>query len=202
MTWEELWAKYEAQVRDEEPTLAPEEVKERVCLRILEKSCCTSEKFDNLAGLGENDCQPTSPGGNVSISGKNSRGSVNAGSSSDSSSRSADINANAVVVALAAVAAARTEQAETQQTEGDVSPTASAPAGVNEDLERMSAVEGAVAVAGVLRLTRLVKPFVGGNADTTEQKRVKAEAKAKRRRPRIPLGRSRFTAERSASGSS
>ncbi|CAM9702846.1 unnamed protein product, partial [Sphacelaria rigidula] len=41
MTWNELWAKYEAQVREENPLLTSNELRERVCLRILEKSCCT-----------------------------------------------------------------------------------------------------------------------------------------------------------------
>ena len=53
MTWEELWDKYEKKILSEDPTLEGEALKTSVCLRILEKSCSTSEVFNNLSGCSE-----------------------------------------------------------------------------------------------------------------------------------------------------
>lgn len=53
MTWEELWDKYERKLLSEDPTLEGEALKTSVCLRILEKSCSTSEVFNNLSGCSE-----------------------------------------------------------------------------------------------------------------------------------------------------
>lgn len=53
MTWEELWDKYERKILAEDPTLEGEDLKTSVCLRILEKSCSTSEVFNNLSGCSE-----------------------------------------------------------------------------------------------------------------------------------------------------
>eukprot|EP00752_Nemacystus_decipiens_P001526 g1496.t1 len=53
MTWEELWDKYERKILSEDPTLEGEALKTSVCLRILEKSCSTSEVFNNLSGCSE-----------------------------------------------------------------------------------------------------------------------------------------------------
>ncbi|CAM9562195.1 unnamed protein product [Choristocarpus tenellus] len=55
MTWDELWAKYEAQVRAESPDLEGDALTESVCLRIIKKSCCTSQTFDSLAGMGQDE---------------------------------------------------------------------------------------------------------------------------------------------------
>ncbi|CAM9169245.1 unnamed protein product [Chrysoparadoxa australica] len=51
MTWEEIWDKYEYQVRGEFPSADDDEVRERTCRIILAKSCCTNPMFDKLAGL-------------------------------------------------------------------------------------------------------------------------------------------------------
>lgn len=51
MTWEEVWSKYERQVRAEAPGADDDEVRDLVSRRILEKSCCTNEMFDRLAGV-------------------------------------------------------------------------------------------------------------------------------------------------------
>eukprot|EP00903_Cladosiphon_okamuranus_P013597 g12664.t1 len=53
MTWEELWDKYEKKILAEDPALDGEALKTSVCLRILEKSCSTSEVFNNLSGCSE-----------------------------------------------------------------------------------------------------------------------------------------------------
>lgn len=53
MTWEELWDKYEKKILAEDPSLEGEDLKTSVCLRILEKSCSTSEVFNNLSGCSE-----------------------------------------------------------------------------------------------------------------------------------------------------
>lgn len=77
VTWEELCAKYEAQVLAEEPGVVPDELKQRVYFRILEKSCCTSEMFDNLVGLNRDD--PDGSGGD------DTKGNTAASTSSTSS---------------------------------------------------------------------------------------------------------------------
>ncbi|CAN0546518.1 unnamed protein product, partial [Ectocarpus sp. 12 AP-2014] len=48
-TWPELWDKYERKIRSEDPSLEGEDLKTAICLRILEKSCSTSEMFNNLS---------------------------------------------------------------------------------------------------------------------------------------------------------
>ncbi len=53
MTWEELWDKYERKILAEDPSLEGEALKTSVCLRILEKSCSTSEVINNLSGCSE-----------------------------------------------------------------------------------------------------------------------------------------------------
>jgi hypothetical protein len=52
VTWDALWLKYEAQIRRELGGGADEAaVRDAVCLRILEKSCCTNQMFDRIAGM-------------------------------------------------------------------------------------------------------------------------------------------------------
>ena len=53
MNYEELWAKYEAQVRAALPLGDETAIREAVCKRILEKSCCTNQMFDALAGMAQ-----------------------------------------------------------------------------------------------------------------------------------------------------
>eukprot|EP00587_Corethron_hystrix_P008646 CAMPEP_0113312734 /NCGR_PEP_ID=MMETSP0010_2-20120614/9449_1 /TAXON_ID=216773 ORGANISM="Corethron hystrix, Strain 308" /NCGR_SAMPLE_ID=MMETSP0010_2 /ASSEMBLY_ACC=CAM_ASM_000155 /LENGTH=321 /DNA_ID=CAMNT_0000168625 /DNA_START=737 /DNA_END=1702 /DNA_ORIENTATION=- /assembly_acc=CAM_ASM_000155 len=52
LSWEQLWEKYEAQIKEEvseiEPSLRQEELTSKVCLRILERSCTTNESIDKL----------------------------------------------------------------------------------------------------------------------------------------------------------
>ncbi|CAM9773646.1 unnamed protein product, partial [Phaeothamnion confervicola] len=50
MTWDEIWSKYERQVRNEDPAADDDAVRDAVSRRILEKSCCTNQVFDKLAG--------------------------------------------------------------------------------------------------------------------------------------------------------
>ncbi|KAG5179102.1 hypothetical protein JKP88DRAFT_224696 [Tribonema minus] len=51
-TWDELWAKYEVQVRAElGPQAGEEAIRDGVCWRILEKSCSTNKMFDRLTGV-------------------------------------------------------------------------------------------------------------------------------------------------------
>ncbi|KAG5178180.1 hypothetical protein JKP88DRAFT_225623 [Tribonema minus] len=53
-TWDELWAKYEGQVRREcGPEASEDAIRDAVCRRILEKSCCTNKMFDRLAGMAD-----------------------------------------------------------------------------------------------------------------------------------------------------
>ncbi|CAM9197287.1 unnamed protein product [Ectocarpus sp. 12 AP-2014] len=52
-TWPELWDKYERKIRSEDPSLEGEDLKTAICLRILEKSCSTSEMFNNLSGCSD-----------------------------------------------------------------------------------------------------------------------------------------------------
>lgn len=77
ITWEELCAKYEAQVLEEEPDVVVEELKQRVYFRILEKSCCTSEMFDKLVGLTHETCgeaeRPSTTGSALQPSRRESR---------------------------------------------------------------------------------------------------------------------------------
>ena len=52
MTYEQIWAKYERQIRRELGEDAEEqEVNRRVALRILEKSCQTNKAFDKLGNV-------------------------------------------------------------------------------------------------------------------------------------------------------
>lgn len=51
MNYEELWAKYEQQVRAAMPDACETAIREAVCKRILEKSCVTNQMFDALAGM-------------------------------------------------------------------------------------------------------------------------------------------------------
>lgn len=173
MTWNELWAKYEAQVREENPLLTSNELRERVCLRILEKSCCTSEAFDNLAGLRgkelENIDAEISKRGGMEIS---RGGSV-----------AASVESTLSVGGEAA-----------NQTTGDC--TSGSRAESKDALRRASRAESAAALAGVLRLTRLVKPFsrpesgsreegVDGDSVVSE----KSDRKRRRRRLRNRIGK-------------
>merc|ERR1712183_975143 len=52
LSWEQLWEKYEAQIKEEvseiEPSLRQEELTSKVCLRIIERSCTTNESIDKL----------------------------------------------------------------------------------------------------------------------------------------------------------
>lgn len=50
-SWDEIWAKYEGQIRAAHPDADDSYVREAVCRRILEKSCCTNQMFDALAGM-------------------------------------------------------------------------------------------------------------------------------------------------------
>lgn len=176
MTWEELWAKYEAQVRKEHPVaLSPADLKERVCLRILEKSCSTSQAFDNLAGLGGRDLETL--GADIHERGE-----------------SEILSATATAAAVAVIPVGGTAAAERAE--------ACAANSTSEALERVSAVESAAAVAGALRLTRLVKPFAtartheaGGRKERTRRRRERT----RRRRERRPLGKPRFSDRRSHS---
>lgn len=52
-TWPELWDKYERKIRSEDSSLEGEDLKTAICLRILEKSCSTSEMFNNLSGCSD-----------------------------------------------------------------------------------------------------------------------------------------------------
>jgi hypothetical protein len=56
-SWDEIWAKYEMQVRAAAPTADERAVREAVCKRILEKSCCTNQMFDALAGMAQGDAE-------------------------------------------------------------------------------------------------------------------------------------------------
>lgn len=53
MTFEELWEKYEKQIRTEDPTLEGEDLKTRVCLRIIEKSCSTCHVLNTISGCSD-----------------------------------------------------------------------------------------------------------------------------------------------------
>jgi hypothetical protein len=55
--WDGTWAKYEMQVRAAAPTADERAVREAVCKRILEKSCCTNQMFDALAGTAQGDAE-------------------------------------------------------------------------------------------------------------------------------------------------
>jgi len=52
MSWEQLWDKYEEQIREEvaeiDPSVPPEDLTSKVCLRILERSCSTNPGIDRL----------------------------------------------------------------------------------------------------------------------------------------------------------
>lgn len=179
MTWEELWAKYEAQVREENPSLAPAELKERVCLRILEKSCCTSQAFDNIAGLHGRELEEIDADVNTR-------------------DESEIFCATATAAAVSSVSAVDVAKSNCGRLEASASASAATAAGcddilsyaepqASEDLERASALESAAAVAGVLRLTRLVKPFGSAKEDAAQNGRTRC-------RPRKPPGRPRFSA--------
>lgn len=53
MTFEELWEKYEKQIQTEEPSLEGEDLKTRVCLRIIEKSCSTCHVLNTISGCND-----------------------------------------------------------------------------------------------------------------------------------------------------
>lgn len=53
MTFEELWEKYEKQIQTEDPTLEGEDLKTRVCLRIIEKSCSTCHVLNTISGCSD-----------------------------------------------------------------------------------------------------------------------------------------------------
>jgi len=54
LSWEDVWLKYKNEVLSEfGDKLTPTELNERICLKILEKSCKTNELFDSANGLRE-----------------------------------------------------------------------------------------------------------------------------------------------------
>lgn len=146
MTWNELWDKYEAQVRNEDPLLTPDELRERVCLRILEKSCCTSEAFDNLAGLRGEELKDIDAEIN-----KRGEMEISEGASiAASADQPGDDGTSASGAKL--IVSGDEELAESK-----------------DALRRASRAESAAALAGVLRLTRLVKPFAKLESDDREE---------------------------------
>lgn len=152
MTWEQLWEKYEKKIRAEDPTLEGEDLKTSICLRILEKSCCTSEVFNTLSGCGElNTFLPSSD----DVTATNTGGSV---SSATSAGDGADCGDDFdLLEGLELFPATRTPSTATAKSVDGQDPDD----GVSE-LELAYAAERAAACAGALRLTRLVKPFPGG----------------------------------------
>mmetsp|Transcript_3122 Transcript_3122/g.4371 ORF Transcript_3122/g.4371 Transcript_3122/m.4371 type:complete len:279 (+) Transcript_3122:143-979(+) len=51
LTWEELWHKYELQIKNEIPFAGEYEMRQAISQRILEKSCCTNKMFDSASGI-------------------------------------------------------------------------------------------------------------------------------------------------------
>jgi hypothetical protein len=49
LSWDEIWNKYESEVRRSSPGLEGDELREAVCRRILESSCRTNKMFDAFA---------------------------------------------------------------------------------------------------------------------------------------------------------
>ena len=146
MTWEELWEKYEKKIRAEDPTLEGEDLKTSVCLRILEKSCCTSEVFNNLSGCSEL---------NTFLPSTDTVTAADAGGSSSSASDGVDcaddldlLEGLEIFPSTRISSKADAEGADDQASEDGASA-----------LELAYAAERAAACAGALRLTRLVKPF-------------------------------------------
>lgn len=146
MTWEELWEKYEKKIRAEDPTLEGEDLKTSVCLRILEKSCCTSEVFNNLSGCSEL---------NTFLPSTDSITAANAGSSTSSTSDGVDCADDLDLLEGLEVFPSK-RMPSTAAAEGADDQTSDDGASA---LELAYAAERAAACAGALRLTRLVKPF-------------------------------------------
>lgn len=150
MTWEELWEKYEKKIKAEDPTLEGEDLKTSVCLRILEKSCCTSEVFNNLSGCSElnelNTLLPATDG----VTAANSGGSASSSSSGSSASGVADCGDDEDLLEGLEIFAAASDEASSKG---------------GSALQQAYAAEQAAACAGALRLTRLVKPFPADQED-------------------------------------
>lgn len=175
MTWKELWEKYEAQVKASDASLEGDDLKERVCLLILEKSCCTSEVFNNLAGCSELN---SVFGASAFAPGTESTGPTlgapgQAGGGIDDCSRPAEDTPSEVQPA-----------AECTGEEADGTDS--------KALARASAVECAAACAGALRLTRLVKPFLVVKAEVVGGQ-AEEQPKTSKRRERRSVGRQRLS---------
>lgn len=175
MTWEQLWEKYETQIRAADPTLEGEALKTSVCLRILEKSCCTSEIFNNMAGCSDlNTFLPDTIKKPAATAADTDIGCPPAG----------EDDHRDMLLPSSQPVAARDEIG--QEVSDDVGRRA---------LARAYVAECAAICAGALRLDRLVKPFRATAKGEGEGEGL--EGKRKRRRVRRPLGRPRC-ARRSA----
>lgn len=170
MTWEQLWDKYEAQIRKEDPQLEGEDLKSAVCLRILLKSCCTNEMFNNLAGCSElNGFLPAKDeqADSKLASPPSEKPSSRTPTMADSSSTSSKGGSIAGDQPDAQEALAK-ETAETKA------------------IATAYAAERAAACAGALRLTRLVRPFRAVKAKATARRRARdSRARKSVGRPRI-----------------
>ena len=146
MTWEELWEKYERKIKAEDPTMEGEELKTNICLRILEKSCSTSEVFNNLSGCSEL---------NTFLPVTDSLKSAGVTGSSDCGGTDGDED---LLEGLenSALPAKRVAAGPSGDVNGGGDETSQECANA---LELALAAESAAACAGALRLTRLVKPF-------------------------------------------
>lgn len=179
MTWPQLWEKYEARVLTEDPSLEGDDLKEKICLLILEKSCCTSEVFNNLAGcrelntvFGVSACTTVVAGSSGTTTATLARPADHTGDDiddDDSSSSSCCVLPFSEDVALEAQPAA-------SETDEGLDETKS------KALARATAAECAAACAGALRLTRLVKPFVAMKAEAG-QGQAEAMAGAEEKQP-------------------
>lgn len=176
MTWKELWEKYEAQVKAADASLEGDDLKERICLVILEKSCCTSEVFNNLAGCSELNsvfgASAFAPGTGSTGATLGAPGQAG-GDIDDCSSRPLEDTTSEVQP----VAGGAGEEADGTDSKA---------------LARASAVECAAACAGALRLTRLVKPFLVVKAEAVGGQ-VEEQPKTWKRRERRSVGRQRVS---------